>query len=138
VPQGILIVEDEDVLANNIKLYMEGHGYEAKIAGTGAEGLQEIEAFKPDLALLDFHLPDINGLDILKKIRTAEPTIKVILITGQGNVQLAVDAMKAGASVVFPSKGGRAEWRWQDSRRVSGDPAMQATDRIPAQGRRGS
>jgi DNA-binding NtrC family response regulator len=97
VPQGILIVEDEDVLANNIKLYMEGHGYEAKIAGTGAEGLQEIEAFKPDLALLDFHLPDINGLDILKKIRTAEPTIKVILITGQGNVQLAVDAMKAGA-----------------------------------------
>jgi DNA-binding NtrC family response regulator len=97
MPRGILIVEDEDVLANNIKRYLDGHGYEAKIAGTGAEGLQEVEAFKPDLALLDFHLPDINGLDILKKIRIAEPAIKVILITGQGNVQLAVDAMKAGA-----------------------------------------
>lgn len=97
MPRGILIVEDEDLLARNIKRYMEGHGYEAKIATTGAEGLREIEAFKPDLALLDFHLPDINGLDILKKIKDIDPVIKVILITGQGNVQLAVDAMKAGA-----------------------------------------
>ncbi len=95
--QGILIIEDEAVLAKNIERYMNGHGYEVKIADDGEEGLRQFEEFRPDLVLLDFSLPGKDGLEILTRIRQLDPLVKVILITGHGNVQLAVDAMKAGA-----------------------------------------
>lgn len=97
MPRGILVIEDEEVLAKNIRRHLASHGYEAKVANAGNEGLQEVKKFKPDLVLLDFHLPDMNGLDILRQIKELEPAVKVILITGRGSAQLAVDAMKAGA-----------------------------------------
>lgn len=95
--RAILVIEDEATVAKNIKRYMEKHAYDVQVAGDGAEGLRQIEKFKPDLVLLDFNLPDMNGLEVLKTIRGIDTGIRVILITGHGNVQLAVDAMKAGA-----------------------------------------
>jgi len=94
---AILIIEDESTLAKNMRKYLERHGYEVRVAGSGEAGLQEFEAFHPDLVLVDYHLPGITGLEVLKKIRAVEQGIKVILVTAHGNVQVAVDAMKAGA-----------------------------------------
>lgn len=94
---GILIIEDEAILAKNIQRSLKGHGCETEVASNGQEGLEKFESFKPDLVLLDFNLPDIDGLEILRSIRIQDAQVKVILITGHGNVQLAVDAMKSGA-----------------------------------------
>ena len=94
---GILVIEDEAVLAKNIDRYMQGHGYEVKVVADGEAGLRQFEKFRPDLVLLDFNLPGKNGLEILERIREIDSQAKVIFITGHGNEQLAVDAMKAGA-----------------------------------------
>ncbi len=95
--QGILVIEDDAVTAKNIQRYMRGHGYDVQVAASGEQGLQQFEEFKPDLVLLDFSLPGKDGLEILRRLRQLDPRVKVILITGHGNVQLAVDAMKTGA-----------------------------------------
>lgn len=94
---GILIVEDEPVLAKNMGRYLERHGGDVRTAGTGRDALRQFEEFKPDIVLLDLHLPDGNGLDILGKLREIDPQVRAIVVTAHGNVRIAVDAMKAGA-----------------------------------------
>ena len=94
---GVLIIEDETLLANNIKVYLERHGFEAHCAGTAREGLKLYDTFRPDVVLLDVHLPDLNGLDVLSRLKERSSQIQVIVITAHGNVQTAVQAMKAGA-----------------------------------------
>lgn len=95
---GILIIEDEVVLAKKIAKYLTQNGYEARVTENGPDGLKMLETFLPDAVLLDFNLPGgLNGLEVLKRIRLFDASIKVILITGQGDIQLAVDAMKGGA-----------------------------------------
>ncbi len=94
---GILVIDDEETFANNIKRYLERHDYEVRIALTAEDGLLQIETSKPDAILLDLRLPQMDGLETLSKILKDDPQVKIILITGHGNVETAVDAMKAGA-----------------------------------------
>ena len=94
---AILIVEDEPTLAKNIRRYLENAGFDARVAATGEAATKELEAYKPDIVLLDYRLPDTDGLSLLDHIRALDRGIRVIMITGEGNVQLAVNAMKAGA-----------------------------------------
>ena len=94
---GILIIEDELSLAKNVQTYLKRFGHDVHRAATGREGLEKYKEFAPDLVLLDLRLPDINGLDLLPELRSIDPDSKIILITAHGNVQVAVDAMKAGA-----------------------------------------
>jgi two-component system, NtrC family, response regulator AtoC len=95
--QGILIIEDEAILAKNIRIYLERSGYDVRIAGSAEEGLEQLESFRPDVVLLDYQLPGMNGLDLLARLQQTEPGIKVVMLTGQGSVEMAVKAMKLGA-----------------------------------------
>jgi two-component system, NtrC family, response regulator AtoC len=94
---AILIVDDEPTLVKNVSAFLARHGYETETAGSGEEALERLEAFSPDVVLLDFHLPGIDGLETLKRVRTARPEARVIMITGHSSVRVAVEAMKAGA-----------------------------------------
>jgi two-component system, NtrC family, response regulator AtoC len=94
---ALLVIEDEAVLGKNILIYMERHGYEVHLAESAEDGLALLETLRPDAVLLDFNLPGINGLEALARIRAFDPGIHVLMLTGHGNVELAVDAMKAGA-----------------------------------------
>ena len=94
---GILLIEDEITLAKNIKLYLEDYDYEVQVTETGAQALKALDTFQPDIILLDYQLPGINGLEFLDKLRAIESVAKVIMVTAHGNTQVAVDAMKAGA-----------------------------------------
>ena len=95
--RAILIIEDELVLAKNIKAYLERHDYEAVAVHSGEEGIERLDAFLPDVVVLDYHLPKMNGLDVLAQLRRRIPLIKVIMITGNATVEVAVQAMKLGA-----------------------------------------
>jgi len=94
---GILIVEDESVLAKNISHYLIRAGYDCRIADNAEQAFAAMEEFKPEAALLDFNLPGISGLEAINRFRAIDPKLKLIMITGHGSVELAVDAMKAGA-----------------------------------------
>ncbi|MFC5510041.1 sigma-54-dependent transcriptional regulator [Massilia jejuensis] len=100
--RAILIIEDELVLAKNIKAYLERHGYEAVTVDSGEDGLDRLDAFLPDVVVLDFHLPKMNGLEVLAQIRARIPLIKIIMITGNATVEVAVQAMKLGAFDYLP------------------------------------
>jgi len=95
--EAILVVDDEPVLARNLVRYLEQHGYVAQSAGDASEALALIDTFRPDCALLDYNLPGMDGLQLMAALRKREPDLPVIIVTGHGNVQLAVEAIKAGA-----------------------------------------
>ncbi|MDH3693999.1 MAG: sigma-54 dependent transcriptional regulator [Gammaproteobacteria bacterium] len=95
---SILIIEDEATLAKNIARSLSRSGFAAKIATTAEEALKSLDKFEPDTVLLDFQLPGMTGLEALQQIRKRDLSTKIIMMTGHGDVQLAVDAMKAGAS----------------------------------------
>jgi DNA-binding NtrC family response regulator len=93
----VLLIEDEITLAKNICAYLVRYDYDVRIADTAEAGLSELDAFKPDIIVLDFNLPGMNGLQALPKIRAIDSQIKVIMITAHGSIDLAVEAMQAGA-----------------------------------------
>jgi DNA-binding NtrC family response regulator len=97
MPYGVLIVEDETVLAKNISNYLMRAGYDCHVVDRAEQAFAELERFKPEAVLLDFNLPGMNGVDAIDKLRAIDPKLKIIMITGHGSVELAVDAMKAGA-----------------------------------------
>jgi len=97
MPQAILVIEDETVLAKNIALYLERSGYEVRVAASAEEGLGQLDEFRPDAVVLDFNLPGLDGLQALARINAFDAAVRVVMITGHGNVELAVQAMKAGA-----------------------------------------
>jgi two-component system, NtrC family, response regulator AtoC len=94
---AILIIEDEVVLAKNMRTFLERSGFEVRCAESAEDGLAALEVFRPDVVLLDFNLQGMDGLQALTRIRTFDAAIQVIMVTGHGSVEIAVDSMKAGA-----------------------------------------
>jgi two-component system, NtrC family, response regulator AtoC len=99
---SLLLIEDEDTLAKNVQRYLARHGWDVELAGTAENGLAQLAKLQPDVVVLDFQLPGMDGLVALATIRERDPDARVVMITGQGSVQLAVDAMKAGAADFLP------------------------------------
>ncbi|MGA1998970.1 MAG: sigma-54 dependent transcriptional regulator [Terriglobales bacterium] len=95
---AILIVDDEASIRESLQTLLELEGFTVETAATGEEGLARMAEQPMDLVLLDFALPDRNGLEILRDIRDRDPELGVIMITAYGTVENAVAAMQAGAT----------------------------------------
>ncbi len=95
---AILIVDDEASIRESLQTLLELEGFTVETAATGEEGLAKAAEQPMDLVLLDFALPDRNGLEILRDIRDRDPDLGVIMITAYGTVENAVAAMQAGAT----------------------------------------
>jgi len=93
----VLLVEDTTSLARVYTEYLRKEPYEVAQVETGAAALAEIEARMPDAILLDLALPDMNGLEILKRVRSQQLPVAVVVITAHGSIATAVEAMRAGA-----------------------------------------
>ncbi|MDJ0720253.1 MAG: sigma-54 dependent transcriptional regulator [Desulfobacterales bacterium] len=93
----ILVVDDEPSIVQSMKGLLSDEGFEVLTASNGYEALQMIDNESPDLILLDIWMPGIDGLETLKEIKTSNPFIQVIIITGHGNIETAVKATKLGA-----------------------------------------
>ena len=94
----ILIIDDESTIGNSCKRVLEREGYEADYLQDGRSGLKEALTREYDLILLDLLLPDIEGMEILRTLKSKEVPSEVLIITGYATVQTAVEAIKLGAA----------------------------------------
>jgi DNA-binding NtrC family response regulator len=92
----VLVVDDEELIRWSLRERLKEEGYAILEAGTGKEALEQFRA-GVDLVLLDYRLPDTDGLAVLRELKALDPDVLVILLTSFVNVETAVEAMKLGA-----------------------------------------
>jgi len=93
----LLIVDDEPAIQHAFRKAFRGGNIELRSANTAAEAVAQIERDRPDVVVLDVHLPDATGLETFHRIRRIDARIPVVLVTGHGTTDLAIAAMKEGA-----------------------------------------
>ena len=95
----ILIVDDERDIRELISEILIDEGYTTRLAGTSEDAMREITSQPPGLLILDIWLKDsdMDGIDILKKVKSEYPEVPVVIISGHGNIEIAVAAIKQGA-----------------------------------------
>ena len=93
----VLVVDDERPLTALLSRILTQSGYQVKTADSGAGAIGRIDDFSPNLVITDLKMPDINGLDLLRKVRSERPEIDFIILTAYATVENAVEAMKEGA-----------------------------------------
>jgi signal transduction histidine kinase len=101
-PSRILIIDDEEIVIDSCLAVLEGAGYQIVTAPDGTEGLKQAREATPDLVLVDLMMPGISGFEVLEGMRSIDPTIVTIVITGYSTVESAVEAMKRGAFDFLP------------------------------------
>ena len=94
--QKVLIVEDDNNIAELLHLYLEKEGYETQVSRDGGTAVEQFHAFQPDLVLLDLMLPVLDGWAVLKKIRESAKT-PVIMLTAKGETTDKVSGLEMGA-----------------------------------------
>ncbi len=93
----ILVVDDEAMMADSLKQNLVEEGYTVDTALTGADAIELFDRGGHHVAICDVQLPDMDGLEVLRHIKDAQPATEVIVMTGFGTVQRAIEATKAGA-----------------------------------------
>jgi two-component system NtrC family response regulator len=93
----ILVVDDDDSLRRVMEYTLRDEGYDVVTAATGPEGLEAFRHHPVDLVLSDVRMPEMDGLDLLARIRAMQPDLPVVLLTAHGTISSAVEAMKLGA-----------------------------------------
>ena len=95
--ETVLIVDDEKNYPRILGAVLEEEGFEVLTANSGAEALEELHASDIDLVLTDMKMPEMDGIDLLAKIKAGNPQLPVIMMTAHGTVDKAVEAMEKGA-----------------------------------------
>jgi two-component system nitrogen regulation response regulator NtrX len=96
VKPRVLIIDDEEAVRSSLKMIFEYEGYEVALAASGPVGLKMAEE-GPDLVLLDIRMPQMDGLEVLKRLKASEDGPPIVILSGHGTVKTAVDAVKLGA-----------------------------------------
>lgn len=95
--ERILIIDDEKNIVTSLQEILSDEGYEVVTASEGLSGLELIQADPPDLILLDIWIPGMDGIEVLKVVKTYHPDIEVLMMSGHGTIDTAVQATKLGA-----------------------------------------
>lgn len=95
--ESILVVDDDASLRRVMKLQLEEAGYDVRTAASAQEAVASLAEVRPEVVITDLRMPGENGMDLLRRIRSNDPDVTVIVITGFGTVESAVEAIKAGA-----------------------------------------
>jgi len=97
IKDKILVIDDEAGIRSSLKGILEDEGFEVKTTENGEDGLEILKRQNFDLILLDIWLPEMNGIDLLQKIKKSEENLQVVMISGHGTIETAVKATKLGA-----------------------------------------
>ncbi|MFZ5995062.1 MAG: sigma-54-dependent transcriptional regulator [Thermodesulfobacteriota bacterium] len=94
----LLLIDDEEGVRNILGLSLRNDGYNVLLAGDGRKGLELLKGEQPDIVLTDIRMPGMDGIEVLKKIKEIRPETEVIVITGHGDMNLAIKSLQLGAS----------------------------------------
>ncbi len=92
VRRRVLFVEDEAALQSAYRRYFEQR-YDLAFAGTGAKALEQFETFSPDVVVIDLHLPDTDGIEVLRQMREAQPVLPIVITSGYASLLPVVEVM---------------------------------------------
>ncbi len=93
----VLIIDDEIAIRESLEMFLKEKGLDVSSAGTGQEGLAEYVKCHPSVIILDIRLPDMSGLDVLRRMVEIDPEAKVIMITAFHDMETTIEAMRQGA-----------------------------------------
>jgi UDP-3-O-[3-hydroxymyristoyl] N-acetylglucosamine deacetylase len=93
----ILVVDDEDGVRESVREVLTDEGYRVVDTGNGGRVIELIRREKPGLVILDIWMPEVDGIELLKEIKSHEPNLNVVMVSGHGNIHTAVTATKFGA-----------------------------------------
>jgi DNA-binding NtrC family response regulator len=93
----VLAIDDEPAMTEWLKILLEHAGYEVKTALIGTRGEELFKTWGPDAVITDMMLPDVDGIELVRRFKQHDPEAEVIVVTGQGNIPRSVEAVKAGA-----------------------------------------
>lgn len=97
IPAKVLIVDDEKDFVEIFSMRLSAQGEKVSTAYNGREALAVLETNAIDVVILDIRMPGMNGIDVLKQVKKQYPLVEVILLTGHGSAETAVEGMKQGA-----------------------------------------
>jgi two-component system nitrogen regulation response regulator NtrX len=95
--ESILVVDDEPAILDSLSKILEDEGYQVTLAKSGAEALKVLATEPHDLVMLDIWMPEMDGLDTLKRLREQWPRQQVVMMSGHGSIETAVRSIKLGA-----------------------------------------
>src|SRR6187399_614255 len=93
----VLAIDDEPAMTEWLKILLEHAGYEVRTALIGTRGEELFKTWRPDAVVTDMMLPDVDGIELVRRFKEIDPEAEVIVVTGQGNIPRSVEAVKAGA-----------------------------------------
>src|SRR5579864_382120 len=93
----ILLIDDEREIREPLREFFQSKQFEVVEASTGHKGCEAFAASRPDVVILDYSLPDANALDLIPRLKELDDTVPIIVMTGHGSIELAVQAMREGA-----------------------------------------
>lgn len=96
--QKVLVIDDEKPTLNMFQLFLRAYGYEVLTAENGTRGLEIFDDESPTIVFTDIKMPGMDGLEVLDRIKGRRPDTEVIIITGHGDMELAVDALNHEAT----------------------------------------
>ena len=97
IPIDILIVDDEKDFVEMLSLRLADQGHRVRAAYSGEQGLAALDDADCDVVILDIRMPGMDGITALKAIKAQHPVVEVILLTGHGTIDTAVEGLKSGA-----------------------------------------
>lgn len=96
--RNVLVVDDEQTVCNSCKKILTREGYNVEVALSGDEALNKIKGKGYDVLITDWKMPEVDGIEVAKRIKKENPDIEVVMITGYPSVESSVKAMRSGIS----------------------------------------
>jgi len=93
----LLVVDDEVEICDFLKMFFEERDFQVEVAYTGTDALKKVESFQPDIMLLDIKIPDLDGIEVLKRVKASHPSIRVLMVTAIETTEKIDEALKLGA-----------------------------------------